>query len=126
MGLYQVHIPSSIQPKPEGQEISAAFLLCDFLRADISFIQRQPTKSADFLINGRPWELKSPKGAGKRTIQRNLQTALKQSNNIIFDARRCKIHTKKIITDLQLQSSKTSKIKRLLLITKTGDILVIK
>ena len=34
------------------------------------------------------WELKSPKGKGKNNIERQLQTGLKQSKNIIFDARR--------------------------------------
>ena len=51
---------------------------------------------------------------------------MKQSDNIIFDARRSKIHIAKIRTNLNYQAGITKKLKRLLLITKVGKVEVIK
>lgn len=45
----------------------------------------------DIMIQGVPWEMKSPEGKGKRTIKNTVQNASHQSVNIIIDLRRCPI-----------------------------------
>ena len=72
------------------------------------------------MIDGLLWELKSPTGDGKYTIQHALQSALKQAENIVFDARRSKMDHRKIRHELQVRLTRIHKMKRLLLITKTG------
>jgi hypothetical protein len=122
MKKYQVIIPADIIPYPEKHEMTAAALLTSHFKTDIKFVVRSNHKTADFFITDTYWELKSPTGKGKRNIQRNLQAALTQSQNIIFDARRSKMNQNKIVHELQAQFLITRKIKRLILITKTGKI----
>lgn len=119
----EIHIPANILPYPEKHEITAAGIIADYFSTDVYFKERGNYKSADFMIDSTDWELKSPMGNGKRTIQHALQAALKQSTCIVIDARRSKMHINKIQHELRWQYSKTRKIKRLLLITKTGKII---
>ncbi len=123
---YQVIIPSNTFPLPETHEVSAAQIISNFLHADAEFIVRNNYKSPDIRINGLLWEIKSPTGSGKRNIERQLQHAMKQSDNIIFDARRSKIHIAKIRSNLNYQTGITKRLKKLLLITKIGKVEVIK
>jgi hypothetical protein len=123
---YQVIIPSDINPLPETHEVSAAQIISNFLRSDAEFIIRSNYRSPDVKISGVFWEIKSPTGTGKRNIERQLQIAIKQSDNIVFDARRSKIHIAKIRNKLIYQANLTKRLERLLLITKLGDVEVIK
>lgn len=123
---YEIHIPATIIPYPEKYEVSAAGILVRHFNSDVYFVSRKQHKTPDFLIGNIFWELKSPVGNGKRNIQRTLQDALTQSTNIIFDARRSKLHQNKIRNELQYQFTKTKKIKRLLLITKDGGVIEFK
>lgn len=43
--------------------------------------------SADVLIDGIQWEMKSPKSDKLKMVQKNLRLALRQSRNVIFDSR---------------------------------------
>lgn len=106
--------------------MTAAAILAHHFGADVYFVVRNNHKTADFLIDNMPWELKSPTGRGRRNIQRTLQTALTQSSNIVFDARRSKLHQNKIKHELQFQFTKTHKIRRLVLITKAGLVIEFK
>ncbi len=123
---YQVIIPSDIRPLPEWHEVSAAQIVTSFLKADGEFVVRNHYKSADLRIGDDFWEIKSPTGTGKRNIERQLQLALKQSNNIVLDARRSNIHIANVRSRLRYQAGLTKGINRLLLITKTGNVEVIK
>ena len=123
---HQIHIPVGVSPQPEKYEITAAWLLADYFKADVYFVVRSIHKTADFKIGNVYWEVKSPTGSGKRTVQHTLQAALKQSPNIIIDARRSKMHINKLKNELTWQAAQTTKIRRLLLITKASKILEIK
>lgn len=121
-----MHIPEDMSSLPEPQEISAVILLMKHFRSDISFISKRSSKTPDIIIGNIRWEIKSPTGKGKRNIQHQFQESLKQSVNIVFDARRSKIRIEKIRTEVTKQAKNDSRIKRLLLIEKTGKIVVIK
>jgi len=123
---YKVIISSNIIPLPEAHEVSAAQLISNFLKADAEFVVRDNYRSPDIIIGMFFWEIKSPTGTGKRNIERQLQLAMKQSDNIIFDARRSKIHITKIRSRLIYQAKLTKRLKKLLLITKVGGVEVIK
>ncbi len=87
---YEVRILADITPQPNNQEISAAKLISQYFCADVNFVKRTIHKTANFQIGRTLWELKSPRGDGKRTIQHALQSALAQSPYIIVDARQSK------------------------------------
>lgn len=125
MAKYRVIIPVDLRPSPARYELSAAQLLASHYKTDVEFIPRSNQKTPDFLINNIKWELKSPKGKGKNNIERQLQTGLKQSKNIIFDARRSKLHISKIRNELNHQFKLAKSIRRLVLIEKSKNIVEI-
>lgn len=123
MTKYTIIIPQNLKPSPAQYEVTAAQILTQYFKADVQFIIRSNQKTPDFFINSQEWELKSPTGAGKRNIQRQLQTGIKQSQNIIFDARRSKIHIARIKNILNYQFRLAKSIKRIVLIDKSGNVI---
>jgi len=119
---YKVIVPDDVLPLPKLHEMSAARLLSVYFKKDVVFIKCLGNKTADISIDSTEWEIKSPTGGGKRNIQHQLSKALKQSPNIVFDARRSKLHIVKIERELEKQFKTTKKLKRLLLIKKDGNI----
>lgn len=126
MSRFKLIIPADLRPRPERFEIEVAGILADFFRADVTFIIRSMSKTADVEIHGIEWEIKSPIGKGRRNIQHQFNRAMKQSNNVVFDARRSKIDIRKIRSELRRQAIMTKGLKRLLLITKQGGVEEIK
>ena len=60
---------------------------------DVEFIRKSEdfrARSADVLIDGIAWEIKSPKSTHMRKVQDNLRRALHQSSYVVFDCRRMK------------------------------------
>ena len=80
-------------------------------------------RTPDIDINGTKWEIKSPKGGAKKTIDNNLRTARKQSRYIILDLRRAKLHQSKAEARIRHHLiSGPHKILGLKIITKTHKI----
>ncbi len=122
MARYHVIIPTDLKPAPARYEITAATLLADYFKADVEFILRSNQKTPDFLISGVRWELKSPTGDGKYNVQHQIKAAAKQSTNMVFDARRSKMHMSKIRNEVERHFNYTKPIKRLVLIDKNKAI----
>ena len=80
-------------------------------------------KTPDFLMNGKAWEMKSPQGDSYTTVEHAFKRAAKQSENIIIDLRRMKIHTRqaKILIKKLLETSK--RVHNIKIITKEQEIL---
>ena len=60
---------------------------------DVIFIKPsdiEGTNSPDFEMCGKLWETKSPVTYSNHSFENNLKTAIKQSENIIYDLRRLK------------------------------------
>lgn len=126
MGKYQVCF-DGVEPAPAKYEISAAEILAEYFCMNVKMVKRMPdAKTADLRIKGGFWELKSPVGDGKRTIQNNLRKADNQSSNVVIDLRRCKMHEARALSRIKYEIAKASSIKRLLVITKRGKVLEIK
>jgi len=123
MATHHVIIPVGLKPSPARYEITAAELLANHFGANVEFILRTNYQTPDFIIGGIRWELKSPTGTGKNNIERQLQAALKQSPNIVFDARRSKIHITRIKSELHRQLQLTKSMKRLILIGKNKKVI---
>lgn len=123
MAKYKVILPTILKPSPARYEVTAAQLLAEYFKADVEFIRRTNHKTPDFLISGVKWELKSPTGDGKYNVQHQIKAAAKQSSNLVFDARRSKMHMAKIRNEVQRHFRHTKPIKRLVLIEKTKKII---
>ena len=114
--------------RPKTHEESAAVLLSRYFMSDVIFIVESGYGSPDIKIGNIEWELKSPEGASHYTIQNNMRKAGRQSKNIVIDLRRLKIHQKRAIGYIHafLENTAASKLKRVIVITKSGKILVLR
>ncbi len=123
MKKYRVIIPVGLKPLPASYELSAADLLADYFKSDVEFVPRSNHKTPDFLVSGLLWELKSPTGDGKYNVQHQIKAAAKQSQNVIFDARRSKRHMTKVRQEVEHHFQHVKTVKRLILIDKGLGIL---
>lgn len=123
---HRIIIPANMKPRPENHELHVASILSKHFKVDVEFVLRANHKTADFLIDGVIWELKSPTGTGKNNIQRQLQEARHQSINVILDASRSKMHPLKIKRQVEHQLKLVRSIKRLLFISRSGKVFEMK
>lgn len=122
MGKIGIIVPSGLSPLPNKLEFTAAQILLDYFQTDIEFVLRSDHNSADFEIAHQFWELKSPKGSGKHTIEHQFCRAHKQSANLILDARRCKLTMSQIRSRALAQFKMSKTIKRLIIIDKQSQV----
>lgn len=80
-------------------------------------------KSADMIMDGVVWEMKSPCGKGKYLIRDTLRNASSQSANIIIDLRRTKLHPTKCLREIEKYFNHYREIRQLLVITKESSLL---
>jgi hypothetical protein len=95
----------------------------------VEFLPEAPIKTADILLNGTKFEIKSPKTGKINTFEHNIKRALKQSKNIIIDLSRMdgrKIPEHRAIAFLAAKCQKHPQIKQLLVVTKQRRIIDIK
>ena len=74
----------------------------------------------DFIIDGLIWELKSPVTKKKQTIKRIVKEASRQSENLIVDLRFAKIDENIAFRILEHEFNSSRRIKRLVIIRKSG------
>ena len=121
---YRVIVETDFRNRPKEHELSAAIIIANYFKTDIIFLRPFCQHTSDLDIKGVKWELKSPLGDGKNTIKNNLHTARKQSTNIIIDLRRIKMHQTKALSNINYYfTSHRSKIRHLIVITKSEEIL---
>lgn len=77
----------------------------------------------DIKMSSISWEIKCPKGEGKYLIQNTLHKAAHQSENIILDLRRIKIHQTKCLREIEKQFTLSRRLKRIKIITKSRKII---
>jgi hypothetical protein len=124
--VHNVIVPTNVNPYPERFEVEAASIIAKYMGADATFLARDTAKTPDIVIENIEWEIKSPLGKSKHTIEEQVKRASAQSLYIIIDARRCKLHMAKIRNHLKFQVSVRPKIKRVLLINKRDGVEIIK
>ena len=122
---YEVIIKTDLKDRPKDHELSAALILADYFKSDVVFLRPQLDKTPDIDVDGISWEIKSPKGNGKKTIDNNFRTARKQSLNIIMDLRRIKMHQSKAKARINFFLSTPHHFKKVLIITKNNKIVEI-
>ena len=66
---YQVIIKTGLADLPKEHELSAALILAGYFKSDVTFLRPQTDKTPDIEVNGLKWEIKSPRGNGKKIIE---------------------------------------------------------
>jgi len=125
--ISRIIIPEGMNPPQMHELITASVFTNNGM--DVEFIRPsilKGSRSADVIINNIAWEIKSPTGAGKNTIQEQLKRALKQSNYIILDSARTKLTDQFIVKELRRNLLLAKSIKRLLLVNKKREIIEIR
>jgi hypothetical protein len=123
---YQVILELVKNDPPKPHEIDAAFIIAEYFRADVFFIQPGNFKTPDFLVGGTRWELKSPTGGSSRTIKHSMRTARKQSDNLIIDLSRTKLHLYRALAHIKFYMEKPAHFKKILVVTKAGKVIVVR
>ena len=114
--------------RPESHELETAKFF-NKLGKDVEFLipsREKHSRTPDIKMDNILWEIKSPKGGSSRTIENNLRTALKQSENLIVDLRRTKLNERKALSQINKEFKMIKKIKRLIVIQKNQKLLDLK
>lgn len=115
-----------MKPRPKIHEETAAEILADHFKCDVHFLETAGQGTPDVSIKGIEWEIKSPIGASANNIQKNMREASAQSENVIVDLRRSKLHQARALGYIKQFADRYKKLKRVLVITKSRQILTIK
>ena len=124
----QVIIPAGHPNPPEPHEVDAAMVLARHYQTTIEFIvpvDDYKRKSADIVMLGVQWEIKSPTGKSKYTIQEQFRRASKQAKNIIIDSRRTKLKYEDIENSVFFELRKRPYINKVILIGKSEIVIEI-
>ena len=129
MKKYIVHIEDSAQSRPRPHEKKVASEIANIIKSNIIFMRRGASKTPDLYVVkfNTLWELKSPTGGSKHTVQNNLRNADDQSEKVILDLSRAKLTDQQGISRAKefLRTEKTS-IEKLKIYTKSGKLIDIK
>ena len=129
MKKYIVDVEDKKESEPRLHERKAAEKIANIFKSNLIFIRRAASKTPDLYVikTKERWELKSPKGGSKHTIQNNLRNTDGQSENVILDLSRAKLTDRQGISRAQEKMKKErSRIKRLKVLTKDGTMVDIK
>jgi len=123
-------IPNNYKPQPEKHEIEVALIISSHFKCIIEFIQPlggYKIKTADFIMNGQMWEIKSPQGKSKEhTIKDQFKKAKGKNHYMVIDGRRTKLDDDLIISKINFELTKHKGIKKLLFISKSEKVVEIK
>ena len=126
---FTVYYEESGKSEPRLHEKYIAQIIADHFKSDIIFLRRLSSKTPDLYImkTNIRWELKSPLGGSKYTVQNNLRATDGQSENVILDLTRSKLtDTQGISRAKEFIKNERSRIKRLKILTKQQKIVDIK
>lgn len=105
------------------QALALAGMTVEFIRKS----EEQYATSADVLIDGFQWEMKSPKSDKLKMVQKNLRLALRQSHNVIFDSRRMKnLPDSAIEREVRKWGGELRAMKHLIYVNRSGGVVRIK
>lgn len=123
MNIYRgkVVVPANANPWPHELRVAKILALAGYA---VEFIPETNTRTADILLDGIEFEIKSPKSANANSLEHILKKAVKQSCNIIIDTSRMKNvrddNTRRFLIN---QVRIRRQINNLIMITKQGQII---
>lgn len=120
-------IPGDVNVWPHESKTAQALARAGY---DVEFVKKSDdpyATTADLLINGEPWEMKSPTASNIKAVERNLKRARWQSGNIIFDSRRMKgLPDAAVERELRKWSTELSGVAHVLFVNRHGAVIDIK
>lgn len=117
----KIIIPANANPWPHEQRVAKVLSLAGHT---VEFLPKLNTKTADILLDGVEFEIKSPRSNNANSLEHTLKKAIKQSYNIIIDTARMKnARNNNVQKFLITQVCIRKQIKRLLMVTKQGQII---
>ena len=122
----QIVIPAGLCPWPHELRVAQILSLAGHT---VEFLPTRSSKTADILLDGIEYEIKSPRTNKTNTLEHLIKKALRQSSNIIIDSSRTngkKMRDDQIRAFLISKARRHRQIKRLLFITRGGQIIDIK
>lgn len=127
MPRYEVIVNTSIADRPKDHEMKAALIVANsHFKPDVVFLRPETYKTPDLKVGSLKWELKSPLGQGKKTIENNMRAARRQSKNLIIDFGRMKLHQAKAMANIRYYIQRyPGQFERILVITKDGRVIEI-
>lgn len=81
------------------------------------------SKTPDFMMSGVAWEMKSPQGKSKTSLEHIFRKAIKQSENIIIDLSHSKLKEEIAIKEIERRFKQTSSCRKLKIITGSHRLL---
>lgn len=97
---------------------------------DVEFVRKSDVPyatSADVLIDGKLWEMKSPTASSVKAVERNLKRARWQSGCIILDSRRMKgVPDAAVERELRKYASEIDGVVHVLFVNRHGAVIDIK
>jgi len=120
-----VILPADSRALPEPHEIEVAWILARHYNTVVEFlrpIDGYKIRTADMVMNGVIWEVKSPTGKGRTTVKNQFKRAAKQATHVVFDARRVQLDEGFVVRLVRQQLEARKAIKVVLLITKAGAV----
>ena len=119
-------IPNGVSLEKHESETVVYFtdLGCDIELIPPSNIPK--AKTPDFMMYGKAWEMKSPQGKSRATIEHAFKRAAKQSENIVIDLRRTEIPTEQGKATLEKLFKISRRIRNLKIITREQELIDLK
>ena len=124
----QVIIPVGHPSPPEPHEVDTAMVLARHYQTTVEFIMPVndfKRRSADIKMLDVEWEMKSPKGASKTTINTQFSRASTQAKNVVIDTRRTKLPYSEIEKSVLVETKKRSNIRKVIIIDKNEKVVEI-
>lgn len=120
----KVIIPANVSPWPHELKTAHALAQKGYVVEFVEVNTSRGVKSADVVIDGVLYEMKSPKTDKLSAVERNLKRATKQSGNIIIDSRRMSKLRDATIQKFLLQKLTQQKtIKQILFINRKHEVI---
>jgi len=120
----KVIIPASITPWDHELKTAHALARHGFTVEFVAVSNSHRAKTADVVIDGILYEIKSPKTDKLSAVERNLKRATKQSSSIIIDSRRMrKLHDATIQKFLSQKLKQQKTIKKILFVNRKHEVI---
>lgn len=118
----KVIIPSNAKPWPHERRVADILASHGYI---VEFIpENNVTRSADILLDGSKYEIKSPVSNKLAAVERNLKRGIGQSRQIIFDSSRMKdVRDSQIIRILAYQLKKHNNLKKVIFINRSKEVI---
>ena len=116
----RIIIPAGRKPWPHELRV-AEILAANGYR--VEFLPETNLKTADILLDGVEYEIKSPRSSTPNSLEHLLKKSLKQSQNIIISLMRINGMHSSVLRFLAIQAKTRKRLKKLLVVTKQGRII---